>query len=100
MAQPCSEHSRIQRIEERLGGGDVTLALLDEKLGQILEQTKKTNGRVTKLEDESKKPRVNIPAAVAIVTCCAIVCTSLVAVVRDGIDSYAKHCDSAKVVGK
>ncbi len=78
----------------------MTLAILDEKLGQILEQTKKTNGRVTKLEDDGKKPRVNVPAAFAIITCCAIICTSLVAVVRDGIDSYVKHCDSAKAVGK
>ena len=97
---PCSEHDRIQRIEERLGGGDVTLAILDEKLGQILAQTTKTNGRVTKLEEEGRKPRVNVSAAVAIVTCCAIICTSLVAVVKDGIDSYVKHCDLVKAVVK
>jgi hypothetical protein len=97
---PCSEHDRILRIENRLGDGDVTLAVLDEKVTKILEQTTKTNGRVTKLEDDSKKPRVNVPAAVSIITCCAIICTSLVSVARDAIDSYAKHVGSVKVVDK
>ncbi len=38
------------KIEERLGDGDVTLAVLYEKLELILDQTTQTNGRVSKLE--------------------------------------------------
>jgi len=46
----CSEKARIAEIERRLGSGDVTLATMDEKLSKVLEQTQKTNGRVSRLE--------------------------------------------------
>lgn len=46
----CIERERIAKIEERLGNGDVSLATIDLKLEQVLEQTTKTNGRVTRLE--------------------------------------------------
>ncbi|HNX52303.1 MAG TPA: hypothetical protein PKI68_01015 [Pontiellaceae bacterium] len=47
----CQKEEIIEEIRSRLGRGDVTLATLDLKLDQIKEQTTKTNGRVTKLED-------------------------------------------------
>ena len=50
-AHDCQKEEVIEEIRARLGKGDVTLATLDLKLDQIKEQTTKTNGRVTKLED-------------------------------------------------
>ena len=52
MSDPCKQEGKIGEIEKRLGEGDVTLALINKTCNQILEQTKKTNGRVTKAEDE------------------------------------------------
>ena len=41
---------KIDRVIERLGNGDVTLATLKLSLDGVEKQTKKTNGRVTALE--------------------------------------------------
>jgi hypothetical protein len=57
MPDLCTERARIERIEERLGTGDVSLATIDLKLEQVLLQTTKTNGRVTRLERFSNAVR-------------------------------------------
>lgn len=61
----CTEHERLKRIEEhlgnidsRLGTGDVSFNTLSLQLDNILEQTKKTNGRVTALEDVNVKEQI------------------------------------------
>lgn len=48
----CDQRSKIESIERRLGNGDVKLSELQMTCNQILEQTKKTNGRVTRSEEE------------------------------------------------
>jgi len=57
----CHQQSIIELIRERLGEGDVSLNTIKMQLDQILQQTTKTNGRVTKLEtdaiSEKIKPR-------------------------------------------
>lgn len=64
----CPNAEIIENIRTRLGNGDVSLALLSQKLDLILAQTTKTNGRVTKLEEDQRKPRLNWAAAFTIVT--------------------------------
>lgn len=46
----CTQKENIEIIKERLGDGDVSLALIKEQLDRIEGQTTRTNGRVTKLE--------------------------------------------------
>ncbi len=46
----CNERSRLERLEARLGEGDVTLAVMHKTQLEILDQVKLTNGRVSKLE--------------------------------------------------
>jgi len=66
----CHQQGIIELIRERLGEGDVSLNTLKLQLDQILQQTTKTNGRVTKLEDsavaEKIKPRFSWAACAAI----------------------------------
>lgn len=63
----CQKEEIIEAIRERLGNSDVNLAIINQKLDQILEQVKKTNGRVTALEKEHYKPRMNAAAALAMI---------------------------------
>lgn len=84
-----AEHrAGIAALIQRLGCGDVTLATIDLRLAQILEQTTKTNGRVTKLEDASRKPRMNAAAATAVIGCCVVICTSLVSLVNNFVTAH------------
>ena len=46
----CHQSEIIEAIRGRLGNGDVTLSTIKQTLDQVLEQTKKTNGRVSALE--------------------------------------------------
>lgn len=57
MPQPCEQAETIERINNRLHLGDLTLqdiktqlTILNESVSAILTQTTKTNGRVTKME--------------------------------------------------
>ena len=42
--------AKMDKVIDRLGDGDVTLATLAQELTSVKEQTTKTNGRVTGLE--------------------------------------------------
>jgi hypothetical protein len=50
LTHECHQNEIIEAIRGRLGTGDVTLATINQTLVQVLEQVKKTNGRVTRLE--------------------------------------------------
>ena len=49
-AHECKKEDIIEAIRVRLGDGDISLATIKMQLDQILAQTTRTNGRVTKLE--------------------------------------------------
>lgn len=53
VAHECTQKENIELIKERLGDGDVSLALIKEQLDRIEGQTTRTNGRVSKLENFS-----------------------------------------------
>ncbi len=76
--------NRIEDLRERLGTGDITLATLNMKLEQILAQTIKTNGRVTELERKAMLPRMNWPAAGAVVGSISVICAAVIAVIVKG----------------
>jgi hypothetical protein len=48
----CIQEANIKAIDKRLGQGDTKLALIQQTCDRILEQTQKTNGRVTKTEQD------------------------------------------------
>ena len=84
MAHECQKEEIIEEIRKRLGNGDVSLATIKVQLDQILAQTTKTNGRVTKLEDLTANMKYTWKMVVKDVTVAVVsvggICTVLVQV--------------------